>query len=205
MIRFRLSELDAWTSTTFVVICTGVVLHMAQAAFVALTDAANQSIGMNALLSITAGRPGPLAVILLAASALALAPIFVFNSRALAVAALFPSQSMFFVTAGAALFASIIGQYADGYIPKGGGLFIFVDQLPCMLFAIQYSVAIYRWIWFSEPEERGAAIDAIVAAALRVGALSEDDDQQVIVVTTEDLREILRRHAACRMQRLLNK
>ena len=156
MIRFRLSELDAWTSTTFVVICSGVLLHTAQAVFVALTDAANQSIGMNALLTLTAGHAGPLAVLLLAASALALAPIFVFRSRAVAMLALLPSQSMFAITAAAALSASIVGEYADGYIPKGGGLFIFVDQLPCMAFAIQYSVAIYRWIWFSERRDQQA-------------------------------------------------
>jgi hypothetical protein len=179
-----------------------VVLHSAQAAFVAVTDAANESIGINALLRVTGGRPTPLALILLGASILALAPIFVFRSRMLAAAALLPSQSLFFITAGAALVAAIIGQYADGYAPNGGGLFIFVDQLPCMAFAIQYSVAVYRWTASVDSLEHGKAIDAIVAEALSIGALSDDalsddalsDDAQVIIFTADDLRDILRRH-----------
>jgi len=98
------------------------------------------------------------------------------------------------ITAIGAFAYACMGHYADGYEPAGGGLFIFADQLPRVLFAIAHVVASYQWFWSSDLSRsrwKTSTVDKILAEA-NWASLSDDREDDVLVIPVDDMREIIR-------------
>jgi hypothetical protein len=53
---------------------------------------------------------------------------------------LIPQQAFLFMSAGAGIYAAVIGHYADG-VPRASA-FIFADQLPVILASLLYTIAV---------------------------------------------------------------
>jgi len=98
------------------------------------------------------------------------------------------------ITAIGALGFAVMGHYADGYEPSGGGLFIGADQLPRILLALSYGVASYQWFWLhDQPHRRKSTVDNILTGASRA-ALLDDQDDDLLVIQVDELREIVESH-----------
>lgn len=50
-------------------------------------------------------------------------------------------QFILFAASGlTVVYSALLGRYPDGYVPKGGGWFILLDQLPMLFFAVGHTV-----------------------------------------------------------------
>lgn len=179
--------------TAVVVIYSASILHIVEAFILAESKAADTSIPIASLLDAFGGHRITLVATMLVSALLALT---VAGQRpgVLAIFALIPQQTLLVITAIGALGFAVMGHYADGYEPSGGGLFIGADQLPRILLALSYGVASYQWFWLhDQPHRRKSTVDNILAGASRA-ALLDDQDDDLLVIQVDELREIVESH-----------
>ena len=179
--------------TALVVIFSAATLHLVEAFIIAGSGAADNSIPIASLLNAFQGQRITLAATMLLAALLALR---VARQRPglVAIFVLIPQQSLLVITAIGAFAYACMGHYADGYVPAGGGLFIFADQLPRVLFAITHLVASYQWLWSDDAARsrwKRSTVDKILSEA-NWAALSDDREDDVLVSPVDDMREIIR-------------
>lgn len=68
------------------------------------------------------------------------------NQRLISVLCIIPQQFILIVAMIGELVVIFSGKYADGYIPKGGSYFLFIDQLPSILLCITHAfVMLQKW------------------------------------------------------------
>jgi len=172
--------------TAALVIYSAAALHMIEAGIILATTIADSSIGLASLLA--AGDRQVLALTMVGAS---LAAVCGAGRRNLiAIFALLPQQMLLFITAGGALYFAVLGHYADGYVPIGGGVFILADQLPRVLFCLVHSVAFYQWIYAPDPDLDGPGVaEKVIADAVYLAA--DRSDTEHLLIATDDLREII--------------
>lgn len=60
---------------------------------------------------------------------------------------LIPQQFILMLTGIGEAYAAYNGMYPDGYIPKGTGYFIFIDQLPSITLTMGHSINVF-WKWY---------------------------------------------------------
>jgi len=179
--------------TAVVVIYSAATLHLVEAFIIAQSKAADNSIPIASLLNAFAGQRIALAATMLLAALLALSGALQ-RPGCLAIFTLIPQQTLLVITAIGAFAYACMGHYADGYEPAGGGLFIFADQLPRVLFAIAHVVASYQWFWSSDLSRsrwKTSTVDKILAEA-NWASLSDDREDDVLVIPVDDMREIIR-------------
>ena len=76
------------------------------------------------------GNPYIIVLVLIAAGVPAMIPFFKMSIQRITFVLLVgPQQLLLFSHAASAIWAISVGHYADGYIPVGGALFIFADQI----------------------------------------------------------------------------
>jgi hypothetical protein len=178
--------------TAAVVIYSAVILHAAEGCIIAGSNAADNSVGIASLLVASDSQRAVLVAVMLISSLLAVM-VMVHGPGLFAVFALLPQQMLLIITALGALYFAGIGQYADGYVPAGGHLFIFADQLPRILFAIAHAVAFYHWLWLNDATRKTKnAVDNIIAEVTWVSQLVDDDEpDKLLLIDTGELREIV--------------
>jgi hypothetical protein len=190
---------NEWSSTlqkrptAVVVIYSASILHIVEAFILAESKAADTSIPIASLLDAFGGHRITLVATMLVSAFLALT---VAGQRpgVLAIFALIPQQTLLVITAIGAVGFAVMGHYADGYEPSGGGLFIGADQLPRILLALSYGVASYQWFWIhDQPHRRNSTVDNILAGTSRA-ALLDDQDDDLLVIPVDELRAIVESH-----------
>ena len=168
-------------------------LHFVEALIVAESTAADNSIPIVSLMEAFGGYRITLAAAMLLSAVLALT-VAVQRPGLLAIFALIPQQTLLVITAIGAVGFAVMGHYADGYEPSGGGLFIGADQLPRILLALSHGVASYQWFWIhDQPHRRNSTVDNILAGASRA-ALLDDQDDDLLVIPVDELRAIVESH-----------
>lgn len=92
--------------------------------------------------------PEVFGLIMLASAALALSALIhdgrKLKPNALTFWAFIPQQALLMVTAGAALYFTTQGHFADGTTVPGGGWFIFYDQVSKILLALFHPFGVFR-------------------------------------------------------------
>jgi hypothetical protein len=179
--------------TAVVVIYSASILDLVQAFILTESKAADSSIAIASLLLAFNGQRITLIATLLLSALLALT---VAGTRpgAWAIFALIPQQTLLAISAIGALVYAGLGQYADGYVPGGGGLFIGADQLPRILLAVTYGVASYQWLWFHDrPRAKQSLVESILSRA-NWASLKDDVDDDLVVIPTDELRAIVESH-----------
>jgi hypothetical protein len=131
-----------WTARA--VFCCVTCKHLIIAAALAFSNHADKSTGVATLLLVIPDHAVLVAALLVAS----LLTLWVIGGTIAAplwcAAALVPQQLLAVIPAIGAGREVVLGQYADGYVPQGGWLFILVDQAPRIILAIVHSVAIWR-------------------------------------------------------------
>jgi hypothetical protein len=178
--------------TAAVVIYSAAILHTAEALIIAGSNAADSSVGIASLFVASEGQRAALVAVMLLASLLAVM-VVARGPGQFAIFALLPQQALLITTALGALYFAGIGHYADGYIPAGGHLFIFADQLPRILFAATHAVAFYHWLWLNDATKRSKnAVDKIIAEVTWVSQPTGDDEgDKLLLIDAGELREIV--------------
>lgn len=117
------------------------LLHLMWAGLLIADVGAGGSTPVAILLRIFGGPVRATVVLVAVASAAMCFPFVRYRMSAKAMAAmLLPQQTVLLMSAGAGLWATSIGHYADGVIRPWG--FILADQLPVILLALLYTVAV---------------------------------------------------------------
>src|SRR5215831_5940777 len=114
-----------WT-TLAIVLCV-ICKHLILAATLAFSHSADGSTGVATLLLVIPDRTGLIALLIIASVA-ALVAIEEVDKPLWRVVAMAPQQMLVMVTAIGAGTETILGHYADGYVPDGGSVFILADQ-----------------------------------------------------------------------------
>lgn len=120
--------------------------HLIVAATALLSHRADQSTGVATMLLLIPDRM-ILVALLVVASVMAWHAVGAIAAPLWRGAALALQQFLVVIPAFGAVVEAINGHYADGYVPGGGGVFILVDQLPRIFFAVAHTYAICRHSW----------------------------------------------------------
>jgi len=122
LVNLRLFTVGA--AVAIVHLVTGLAIWLGNASYALHTTPIN-------LISIAFGNsPSTVGSVLIITALLALIPFLVKEpNRGLLVACIFPQQVLLFLHLFSIFGALITGHYPDGYVPNGGSIFIFIDQL----------------------------------------------------------------------------
>ena len=129
--------------TSWVVVMYAAMLHGIEALMFLTTNAANGSIGMHSLLSLSHQNAILIAIVMLMSATAAMYTVSPDRviSPLVVVMCLAPQQALLFTTAIGAWMAVWAGSYADGVARSS--LFITADQLPRGMFCLIHISSIY--------------------------------------------------------------